>query len=101
MWQHRVSQPLPERSRHPRAPLAAVWPAWSVGRSLPPKHNLAQVRRPTLPAGLHATSAAVPASMPHRADRAAGDGAGPHGTRLDPVVTVARPYRVSPIATTG
>jgi hypothetical protein len=43
------------------------------------------------PAGLHTTSAAVPASMaPRAADRAAGDEAGPHGTRLDPVVTVAR-----------
>jgi hypothetical protein len=73
--QHRVSQPLPERGRHRRAPLAAVWPARSVGRSLPPKHHPAQVHGRRSPAGLPTTSAAVPASLPHRAvDRAAGTG---------------------------
>jgi hypothetical protein len=36
--------PLPERSRRRQAPLAAVWPARSVGCSLPPKHHPAQVR---------------------------------------------------------
>ncbi len=93
--------PLPERSRQRQAPLAAVWPARSVGCSLPPEHTPAQVRGRRSPAGLHTTSAAVPASRPPRAvDRAAGDGAGPHETRLEPVVTAARRTEVSPIATT-
>jgi len=37
---------------------------------------------------------------PRVVDPAAGDGAGPHGTPLDPVVTAARRTEVSPIATT-
>jgi hypothetical protein len=53
--------------------------------------------RPTLPRRPAHDSAAVPATMPPRAvDRAAGDGARPHGTRLDPVMTAAPPYRGLP-----
>ena len=92
---------LPQRSGQRQAPLAPVRPARSVGCSLPPKHHPAQVRGRRSPASLHTTSAAVPASMPPRAvDRAAEDGTGPPGTRLDPVVTAARRTEISPIATT-
>jgi hypothetical protein len=55
--------PLPQRSHQQQAPLAAVWPARSVGCSLPPKHHPAQVRGRHSPTGLHTTCAAVPASM--------------------------------------
>jgi hypothetical protein len=69
------ASPLPRAVASHGAPLAAVWPPWSVGRSLPPEHNPAQVRGRRSPAGLHTTSAALPASRPTRAvDRAAGDG---------------------------
>jgi hypothetical protein len=53
--------PLPERSRQRQAPLAAVWPARSVGCSLPPKHHPARVRGRRSPAGLHTT----PQRCPH------------------------------------
>jgi hypothetical protein len=68
--------PLPERSRQRRAPLAAVRPAWSVGCSLPPEHTPAQARRRRSPAGLHTTSAAVPASIPHSGRRPSRRGGG-------------------------
>jgi hypothetical protein len=40
-----IAPTTPARAQSPAtAPLAAVWPAWSVGCSLPPKHHPAQVR---------------------------------------------------------
>jgi hypothetical protein len=48
--QHRAPASSPARAQSlAMGALPAVWPAWSAGRSLSPKHHPAQVRRPTLP----------------------------------------------------
>jgi hypothetical protein len=95
------TNPLPERSRQRRVP-----PTRQSG--LPGRSGAASRRSTTRPRS--AADAPPPACTrppqrcPHPCssgpvDRAARDGAGPHGTRLDPVKTAAPSYRGLPIAT--
>src|SRR5919106_3856473 len=93
--------PLPERSRQRRAP-SGRFACRVGGPQPPPRAHLGPGPPPTLPRRPAPDSAAVPASMPPGAvDRAAGEGAGPHETRLDAVVTAVPPYRGVPVASTG
>jgi hypothetical protein len=82
--------PYPSAVASDRAPLAAVRPAWSAGCSLPPKHTRPGPRgaAPRRPAHDLRSGAHIHGSSGRRPSRR--DGAGPHQTRLDPVVTVAR-----------
>jgi hypothetical protein len=67
--QHRASQlPCPTAVASDRAPAWRSGLTWSVGCSLPPKHPSPGQSAADVPAaGLHTTSAAVPASKPPRA----------------------------------
>jgi hypothetical protein len=101
-----ANSPAPAQSPatgRPRGGLAS----WSVSAAASSPSTTRPVRGRRFPAGLHTTSAAVPASMapravcrPSRWGGAAGEGAGPHRTRGDPAVTAARRTELSPIATT-
>jgi hypothetical protein len=99
--QHRAS-PSPARAQSPATGAPRGGLACPVGRVQPPAEAPpGPGPRPTLPRRPAHDSAAVPASMLlGPSTEPPGDGAGPHGTRLDPVVTAARRTEVSPIATT-
>jgi hypothetical protein len=102
----RQPTPLPERRRQRRdASLAAAWPPGRSGAASRPSPTRPRPP-PTLPRRPpHDLRGGARTPVPPRAvDRAAGDGArppGPHGTRLDPVVTATRRTELSPIAPPG
>ena len=96
------------RGSRPRWPPRTVPPAAPSRQPHPCPSAVASDRRPSRRSGLPGRSGPAGTRLrsgarihaPRAVDRAAGDGAGPHGTRLDPVVTAARRTEVSPIATT-